>query len=73
MNLIKRFLGIEDRDYTAAAAAISEEIHAAQMEKQRNARRIEDGANQQALSIRSSDRVMNTWQGASIILRDQAK
>lgn len=70
MNLLRRILKIEDKQYLADASAVSEEIYAAQQEKKRNARRIEDGANQQALNIRSSDRVLDIWQGASAILRD---
>lgn len=70
MNLLRRILKIEDKQYLADATAVSEEIYAAQQEKKRNARRIEDGANQQALNIRSSDRVLDIWQGAAAILRD---
>lgn len=70
MNLLRRILRIEDKQYKADATAVSKEIYAAQREKQENARRIENRANHQSLTIRSSDRVMDTWQGASAILRD---
>lgn len=70
MNLLRRILKLEDKQYIADATAVSEEIYAAQQEKQENARRIENRANQQALNIRSSERVLNTWQGASAILRE---
>lgn len=69
MNLLRRILRIEDKQYTAESAAVSEAIFAAQKEKQETARRIEKRAHQQAL--RSSDMVFNTWQGASSILRDR--
>lgn len=73
MNILRRILRIEDKQYIADATAVSEEIYAAQREKQENARRIENRANQQTLNIRSSERVLNTWQGASAILRDHGR
>lgn len=71
MNLLRRILRIEDKQYLAESTAVSEAIFAAQKEKQETARRIEKRANQQALSMRSSEMVLNTWQGASAILRDR--
>lgn len=71
MNILRRILRLEDKQYLADASAVSEEIHAAQQEKQANARRIETRANQQTLSLRSSDRLLDTWQGAAAILRDK--
>ena len=70
MNIIRKLLSLEDREYERKAQEADRRIEAATEAYEGKVREIQDRQNHQTLRRQSNDRVMSTWGGAMRMLRN---